>query len=309
MRQACDAPRRGAQGRHVEQRLGSGVSWLALCAALASCNGGGQGAPVVDASSGDAQRGDASDPPESDDASSGGSAGEPSWLIESGDSVFFVGNSFFGGDDNRLADLVTSLGKAMQPPIEIRTGQHVVYGNQPLSWFFDQPESQNAIQQGSYKIFVLQGEEREPVDHESDFKQAVRDYHRAVTDAGGKIMLFMTWDFYWERDSSFFANLSSAYEELGRELNVPVIPVGLIYDDTNKQPFGDEKPYWLTGQELHQNDKGTVANVYATFEMLTGLNPMGTVFDIPYDDPPVPEPIYRYLSDKTWARVAPRLHD
>jgi hypothetical protein len=292
----------------VQHELRSGVLWLVLWAALASCSGGAKDAPLLDGSRGDAQRGDAGDTPERD-AGGVSNAGKPSWLIESGDSVFFVGNSFFGGDDNRLADLVTSLGKVMQPPIEIRTGQHVVYGNQPLSWFFDQPESQNAIHQGNYKIFVLQGEEREPVDHEADFKQAVRDYHRAVTGAGGKIMLFMTWDFYWERDSSFFADLSRAYDEIGRELQVPVIPVGLIYDDTNKQPFGNEKPYWLTGQELHQNDKGTVANVYATFEMLTGLNPMGTIFDIPYDDPPVPEPVYRYLSDKSWARVAPRLHD
>jgi hypothetical protein len=239
----------------------------------------------------------------------GGLAGDPSWLIESGDAVFFVGNSFFGGDDNRLADLVASLGRQVRPAITIQTGQHVVYGNQPLSWFFQQSESQAAIRSGRYKIFVLQGEEREPVDHEADFKQAVRDYHRAVTQNGGTIMLFMTWDFYWERDSSFFEQLSAAYEEIGRELNVPVIPVGLIYDDCNQQPYGNEQPYWLTNQELHQNDKGTVVNTYATFSMLTGIDPMGQTFVIPYADPPVPAPVYEYLSEKSWARVAPRLRE
>lgn len=231
----------------------------------------------------------------------------PPSRIESGDSVFFVGNSFFGGNDDRLPDLVSNLGAAVKPAIVIHTGSHVVFGNHPLSWFLQQSESQDAIVSGRYKIFVLQGEEREPVEHVDAFKQAVRDYNQAVTAHGGGIMLFMTWDFIWEKDTTFFQQLSTAYEELGRELNVPVIPVGLIYDDCNKQPFGSEQPYsyWLN-DALHQNQKGTVVNTYATFAMLTGVNPMGLPVGPAYYDP-VPAGLYEYLSNKTWDRVAPRL--
>lgn len=229
--------------------------------------------------------------------------------IHSGDSVFFVGNSFFGGDDDRLADFVAAMGTAVQPPIVINVGQHVVYGNEHLEWFFQQPESQNAINSGRYEVFVLQGEEREPVDHPDLFQQGVRDYYAAVTAHGGRVLLFMTWDFIWESGTTFFQTLSSAYESIGRELGIPVIPVGLIYDDCNKDPFGDAQPYWLTNQALHPSEEGKAVNAYATFAMLTGINPMGMPVTKPGYVPskPMSPELYRYLSDKSWARVEPRL--
>jgi hypothetical protein len=228
------------------------------------------------------------------------------WRVQNGDGVFFVGNSFFGGDHDRLADLVVRLGGAVHPPITMRTGSHVVYGNRPLAWFFEQPESQEAIRSGDYRVFILQGEEREPVDKEDAFRQAVHDYHEAVTAHGGRLMLFMTWDFIWESESNFFQRLSSTYDALGRELGIPVIPVGLIYDDCNQNPWGGEAPYWLTSQGLHQNAMGTAVNTYATFAMLTGVNPVGAPFTEPEANTMPPE-LLRYLSDASWARVAPRL--
>lgn len=227
--------------------------------------------------------------------------------IRSGDSVFFVGNSFLGGDDSRLAEFVASMGAAMDPPVGITVGQHVVYGNQKLSWFFQQHESQDAIASGRYQVFVLQAEEREPVDRPDGFRQAVRDYHAAVTAHGGRLLLFMTWDFVWEQGTTFFQTLSTAYEEIGAELGIPVIPVGLIYDDENRDPFGNEAPYWLTDQALHQNAAGAAVNVYATFGMLTGINPNGTPVKKPDYDLALSTELYRYLSDKAWARVEPRL--
>jgi hypothetical protein len=227
------------------------------------------------------------------------------WLIKSGDSVFFVGNSFFNYTNRDLAEWVTAIGKAGQPPVTINTGTHIVYGTQPLSWFFQQPASQNAIKSGKYKVFVIQGEEREPVENKAGFHQAVRDYNTAVKAKGGSVMLFMTWDFAWEKDTAFFKTLSAAYEEIGKELKIPVIPVGLIYDDANAQPFANQRSYWLTGQQLHQVESGTAVNAYATFAMLTGINPMGRPFTAA-GNTNSPE-MLKYLSDKTWTRVAPRL--
>ncbi len=231
--------------------------------------------------------------------------GRAPWLISSGDKVFFIGNSFFGSEANRLSTWVTQLCAAMTPPINIETGELIVYGNQPLSWFFAQPESQQAIESGQYTMFVVQGEDREPVDNNAAFKQAVHDYYDAITAHGGRMMLFMTWDWAWECQSDFLAKLATAYDEVGRELNIPVIPAGLIFDDSNKHPFDGEPPYWLTSQGLHQNDMGAAANAYATFAMLTGINPMGQ--DVPlYHDNDTPE-LMKYLSDLAWAEVAPRL--
>jgi hypothetical protein len=212
-----------------------------------------------------------------------------------------------GGDDNRLAMHLETFAAGANPPIVIHTGQHVVYGVNPLSWFFQQPDSQNAINSGQYQVFILQGADREPVDTKDDFDQAVRDYYHAVTAHGGRIILFMTWDFQSENGTDFFQNLSTAYEEIGRELNVPVIPMGLIYDDMNKEPYGSYGvySYWFHFDDLHENDFGMAANVYATFSMLTGINPgprpITTLSDV--TDPS----LLQYLSEKSWARVAPVL--
>jgi hypothetical protein len=232
----------------------------------------------------------------------------PSWLIESGDSVFFVGNSFFGWEDRRLAEWVAAVGQSVSPPVTINTGSHVVFGNNPLSWFFAEQESQDAIDSGNYDVFVLQGEEFEPVDHKEEFHAAVRDYHAAVTQHGGRVMLFMTWDFVWnDGNPQFFDALSASYDEIGAELGIPVIPVGLIYQDVDADLPPGEQKYFLTGQNLHQTESGSAVNAYATFAMLTGRNPMGVTFTA-NGNTNSPE-LLAYLSDKSWARVMTRLHD
>lgn len=243
------------------------------------------------------------------DASSSDPAGaRAEWLIESGDSVFFVGNSFFNYDDHVLPDWVRAVGQAVEPKVVINTGSHIVPGNHPLSWFYEQPESQIAIASKQHKLFVLQGEEFEPVEDKAGFHNAVRDYYHAISAQGGSVVLFMTWDFKWnEGDSSaFLGKLAAAYDEIGKELDIPVIPVGLIYDDVNKAPPSGEEPYFLTGGDLHQTEKGSVVNAYATFAMLTGIDPQGIAFSANGNTSSSPA-LLQYLSDKSWARVAPRL--
>jgi hypothetical protein len=235
------------------------------------------------------------------------SAQQASWLIAPGDKVFFIGNSFFEAGGRVLPEWLEALGNTVQPKFPIETGAFLVPGNQPLAWFFEQDDSKNAIASGDYDMFILQGEDREPVDHKEDFQQAVRDYYQAITAKGGKVMLFMTWD--WASsggpDSDFFEQLSASYDEIGKELNVPVIPVGIIYNDANKDPFPGEQPYFTTGGDLHQTASGSAINTYATFSMLTGIDAMGIVFDAPYNDN-TPE-MLKYCSDKSWARVMERL--
>jgi hypothetical protein len=229
-------------------------------------------------------------------------------LIERGDAVFFVGNSFFDYEGRVLPEWVAAVGQSVSPAFPIVMGSHIVPGVNPLSWFFKQKTSQNAIASGKYKLFILQGEETEPVDDKAGFHDAVRAYHRAITAAGGKLMLFMTWDFYWYRNNpGFFQKLSAAYEEIGAELGVPVIPVGLIWDDCNKAPFAGQGAYFLNSRDLHQNAMGSAVNAYATFSMLTGIDPHGVPFAASGNTSS--RELLEYLSDRAWPRVASRLRD
>ena len=118
-------------------------------------------------------------------------------------------------------------------------------GDTPLAEFLARPATQEALASRQYRVFVLQGQDGEPVDHKRDFQQAVRAFHRAIKAAGAKTVLFMTWDF---PDRHFLKPLADSYDEIGRELDVPVIPVGLIYQDcAQTHPFQHGR-YWLTAR-------------------------------------------------------------
>jgi hypothetical protein len=229
-------------------------------------------------------------------------------LVHDGDAVFFVGNSFFEFEDRRLPDWVSALGATLSPPIHLKVGSDIVHGDTPLAEFLAHPATQEALASRKYRVFVLQGQEIEPVDHKREFQQAVRAFHRAIQAAGAQTVLFMTWDLPYRH---FLKELADSYDELGRELDVPVIPVGLIYQDcAQTHPFRHGS-YWLTARPsepeggLHENVIGSAVNTYATFAMLTGVNPRGTNFVAPGNSNS--DALMRSLSDMAWAWVAPRL--
>jgi hypothetical protein len=229
-------------------------------------------------------------------------------LVDDGDAVFFVGNSFFAWQGRLLPEWVSALGRAVSPPFHIQTGADIVFGNTPLSGFLLHEKTREALRSRKYKVFVLQGEEFEPVDHRADFHRAVRDFNRAITAAGGRTVLFMTWQFSWRK---FIERLAASYDEIGRELNIPVIPVGLIYADSEHAVPPNQTPFWLTADSehpqgaLHENEMGNAVNTYATFAMLTGRNPFGTNFEASGNTNG--RELMRALSDMAWTRVRPRL--
>ncbi len=229
--------------------------------------------------------------------------------IHDGDGVFFVGNSFFGWQGRSLPAWVAALGQAVSPPLRITTGSDIVFGNHPLGEFLDHAATRQALASRRYRVFVLQGEELEAVDHKARFHQSVRDFNRAVVAAGGRTLLFMTWDFPWRH---FIDKVAASYDEIGRELGIPVIPVGLIYRDCGCRPYASGMPpHWLIADaqhplgDLHPNEQGAAVDAYATFEMLTGIDPAGRNFTAPGNSND--DAIMKYLSGMSWARVAPRL--
>ena len=188
----------------------------------------------------------------------------------------------------------------MSPPIRLEVGEDILWGNMPLSEFLNHTAVQATLRAQIYKVFVLQGEEFKPVDNKHAFHQAVRDFHQAITAAGGQTVLFATWEFSWR---PFLEDLAASYEQIGAELRIPVIPVGRIYKDCDETPFDESlTPYWLTAQDLHQTCQGTAVNAYAVFSLLTGRDPDGTNFSAPgniNDDS-----IMQYFSKMAWARMA-----
>ena len=234
-------------------------------------------------------------------------AAHPPPLPEGG-SVFFVGNSFFGWQDRPLPQWVSALGAAMPSPVPIEVGSDIVFGDAPLADFLGHAATQQALASRRYDVFVIQGHELEAVDDKERFFDTVRSFDRSVKEAGGQTVLFMTWDFPWR---PFIAEVAASYDEIGRELGLPVIPAGLAFEDARRAPPPGQPPYWLTADpahpegDLHQNEKGSAVNAYATFATLTGIDPRGTNFEAPGNTNE--DALMKRLSALAWARVKPRL--
>ena len=229
-------------------------------------------------------------------------------LVHDGDAVFFAGNSFLGWEGRRLPDQVAALGAAASPPLRIDVGSDIVFGDAPLEDFLEHAAVREALASRSYDVFVLQGHELEPVDRKEAFFAAVREFDRRVRAAGGRTVLFMTWDFPWR---PFIAEVAESYESIGRELGIPVIPAGLVYEDARRRPPAGRRDWWLTADadhpagDLHPNADGAAVNAYVTFAVLTGRDPKGAAMPGPGISS---DASWRtYLSDLAWARAAPRL--
>ncbi len=229
-------------------------------------------------------------------------------LLPEGGAVFFVGNSFFGWGERPLPQWVAALGSAVAPPLPLEVGAHIVFGDAPLAELLDHPTTQAALASGRYEVFVVQGHEYEAVDRKAEFHATLRELDRAVVAAGAHTVLFMTWDFPFR---PFIDEVSASYDAIGRELGIPVIPAGLIYEDCRRDPPAGRAPYFLTASaehpegDLHPNEMGTAVNAYATFALLTGRNPEGAMFEAPGNTNDAA--LSRTLSDRAWRRVAPRL--
>ena len=220
--------------------------------------------------------------------------------------MFFVGNSFFQWEDHNLPEWVAALGKARGLPFEV--GGDIIPGDLILTDFLQHPVIKKALAERKYQVWVIQGHELEPIEHPREFRQAIRDFNKAIVAAGGRTVLFMTWEFRWRK---ILPEVADAYESIGQELHIPIIPAGLVYRDCDREPPEGKKPFFLTASpehpdgDLHENDLGAAVNAYATFSVLTGQNPLGQAFSAPGNT--IKPDLLRYLSDHAWVRVAPRL--
>ena len=160
--------------------------------------------------------------------------------VANGGSVFFVGNSFFQWEDHNLPEWVAALGKARGLPFEV--GGDIIPGDLILTDFLQHPVIKKALAERKYQIWVIQGHELEPIDHPREFRQAIRDFNKAIVAAGGSTVLFMTWEFRWRK---ILPEVADAYESIGQELHIPIIPAGLVYRDCDRAPPEGKKPFFL----------------------------------------------------------------
>ena len=146
-----------------------------------------------------------------------------------------------------------------------------------------------------WDVVVLQGHSREAIepDMQAEFSSAANEFSGMIREAGAEPVLFMTWAFSGRPEMT--PRLDQAFSDLGRELDVRVIPVGLAFQQALAS---------IPGLSLHTDDglhptlQGTYLAAAVFYAALWARSPEDLVYDAGID----PE-IARQLRVIAWQAV------
>ena len=187
--------------------------------------------------------------------------------------ILFVGNSFTyynGGLENHFRQLAESA----QPP-QVLIADRATKGGATLKILQGLPEVHTKIRDGHYDLVVLQEDIPELKEHEvTPFLEQVRLFDREIRDAGGRTALFMAWP-YERLNWVGLETIAEAHRAIGKELNLPVAPVGLAFQRSLQSRPG----LAMLGKDReHETIHGTYLAANVTYATLFGVNPTGLAY-------------------------------
>jgi hypothetical protein len=150
--------------------------------------------------------------------------------------ILFIGDSttFFNqGVDVHLAAMAAS----DNPPLKLETDS-VTLGGTPLAGLWEYDDTVETIRTGQWDIVVLQEDLQGARDawsqEREQFFTAVRKFNHEIRQAKAKTALFMPW-VYKMNVAIPLEDAAKAYEDIGKELDAQVIPVGLAWQQVASQ--------------------------------------------------------------------------
>ena len=190
-----------------------------------------------------------------------------------GEKILFVGNSFtfiHGG----LENLVKELAASAIPPKSLRVVSRSLAGA-TLAIQYDVPEVHLAISEGDYDVVILQGDIPELTENTTQpFYKYARLFDEEIQAAGAQTLLFMTWPY--ERLSWVTLDeIVKAHEDMSRELQAPVAPVGLAFQKAHEQK--PELDMLIDDQE-HESIQGLYLAACVIYSTLFGESPVGLTY-------------------------------
>jgi hypothetical protein len=137
-------------------------------------------------------------------------------------NVLFIGNSFTARNDlpGLIARLAAARGKGLRHRL-------ISAGGASLRTHWNAGEARLAISGGRYDHVVLQEQSTLPVKNAKRMHENVRLFDEAITSAGAKTTLYMTWARRNAPESQ--QAITDAYTGIGRELGATVVPAGLAW--------------------------------------------------------------------------------
>jgi hypothetical protein len=127
-------------------------------------------------------------------------------------------------------------------------------------------------------MVVLQDRTNGPIADRAGFFAAGEELARVARAAGARPALYMTWTYREDNEGASVAGkamtiaLAEAYADLGRRIDAPVVPAGLVWQD------GLDAGMELYSDVKHQNQAGTYLVACVFYGFLFGCSPEGLGF-------------------------------
>lgn len=137
-------------------------------------------------------------------------------------------------------------------------------GYKGLDYHYREPETRFNILYGNYDYIILQ-HLQSGFDKDVLYNSAKKIKEIASISNKNKIFLYMTWTLKSEREKQ--TELSNGYFEAGRKLNVPVIPVGLVWWNFFDR-FPEKNLYYK--DDKHASVLGSTLTAYTIFYSIFG---------------------------------------
>ncbi|HUF64742.1 MAG TPA: hypothetical protein VMM17_02085 [Gemmatimonadaceae bacterium] len=156
--------------------------------------------------------------------------------------VLFIGNSYTSF--NNIGDIVAGIAAA-DPDAPIIVPVLATRGGATLKWHLENGSAVRQLEAGGWHYVVLQEQSllggrivdgKTIVGDPGAFHASVREWVRRIRAVGATPILYMTWA---RREPAEAARvqkeLADAYQGIGRELDVPVAPVGLAWAEARRR--------------------------------------------------------------------------
>ncbi len=192
--------------------------------------------------------------------------------------VLFIGNSLTFCND--LPGMVKQLASRAPVPSAIEVESCAKPGL-TLRAHWRAGEAVEKIRQGGWSHVVLQGHSAESFKNKEDFFACVRLFDEEIRKVGAQTVLYMTWAL--QKSPEQQSLIAEGYTEIGREIQAPVIPVGLA-----RQHLLELKPdapiYTRDGK--HPTPQGTYLAACLFHAMFHDCSPLGLPGELPVDAAP-----------------------
>lgn len=180
--------------------------------------------------------------------------------------VLFIGNSFTSF--HNLPKMVTELAKAgKQRPLNF---VQVTPGGCTLEKHWKDGNALAAIQSRKWDFVVLQEQSQGPLLNKDSMFDYGKKLNAEIEKNAAKTILYMTWAYSDKPDDQ--TAISKAYQNLAKEINSKVAPVGLAWEQTL---LADKKSVLHEKDKKHPNVTGSYLAACVFYATIYGKSPEG----------------------------------